>query len=499
MNRSPAKEPAAKRDLSASRSRKSTYSAKNLPKSRLNSLIGVTGSALSPDTIATRLSRLPPANRAPTLRVLQRTRGNRSVQRMAAGIQAKLIVGQPGDVYEQEADRVADEVMRMPEPQVQWQAEENEENKTLQTKPLVNQITPLIQREVEEEEMLQAKSREDATSEVTNDLESQIKGGGRPLAEFERAYFEPRFGTDFSQVKVHTGAQAAESAGAVNAKAYTLGHDVVFGGEQYAPGTAVGQRLLAHELTHVIQQQHSSNSTTINRYPRGALEEWTIAKGNKIEYKKVPPKPTGIGQILDAFFSESTTERIWIMDESDQYTDRVRQWKPVIKPLKGVKRDLEENCENCRQNHMTDPSWRPGPIDQPAGDENAWGRKGKGICVNNHLGTDPVTAGIAYIIYRSTGKQTDKLHTSAIGTFYLFITADEIDCTQRTSRLQVWMYNCMDQDSFGRFVEDFPESGMATQHMWWNWTEEHNWGSTPGSGGEHDGSGEYKNFVLGPN
>lgn len=184
MNRSPAKEPAAKRDLSASRSRKSTYSAKNLPKSRLNSLIGVTGSALSPDTIATRLSRLPPANRAPTLRVLQRTRGNRSVQRMAAGIQAKLIVGQPGDVYEQEADRVADEVMRMPEPQVQWQAEENEENKTLQTKPLVNQITPLIQREVEEEEMLQAKSREDATSEVTNDLESQInaiKGSGRPL------------------------------------------------------------------------------------------------------------------------------------------------------------------------------------------------------------------------------------------------------------------------------------------------------------------------------
>ncbi|MBC2762499.1 MAG: hypothetical protein HF970_04210, partial [ANME-2 cluster archaeon] len=61
-------------------------------------------------------------------------------------------------------------------------------------------------------EVLQAKSREDATSEVTNELESQInaiKGGGRPLAESERAYFEPRFGAVFNQVKVHTGAQVA--------------------------------------------------------------------------------------------------------------------------------------------------------------------------------------------------------------------------------------------------------------------------------------------------
>jgi len=131
-------------------------------------------------------------------------------------LQAKLRIGQPGDVYEQEADRVAEQVMRMPEPWVQRQVEpEEEEEEILQTKPLVDQITPLVQRQVEEEEeeeVLQAKSREDATSEVTNELESQInaiKGGGRPLAESERAYFEPRFGAVFNQVKVHTGAQVA--------------------------------------------------------------------------------------------------------------------------------------------------------------------------------------------------------------------------------------------------------------------------------------------------
>jgi len=101
---------------------------------------------------------------------LQRTIGNQAVQRLikSGALQAKLRIGQPGDVYEQEADRVADKVMRMPEPEMQLQ----EEEEILQTKTLVDQITPLVQRQVEEEEeeeMLQAKSREDVTPEVSND------------------------------------------------------------------------------------------------------------------------------------------------------------------------------------------------------------------------------------------------------------------------------------------------------------------------------------------
>ena len=199
---------------------------------------------------------------------LQRTIGNQAVQRLikSGALQLKLRIGQPGDVYEQEADRVADEVMRMPEPGVQRQVgPEEEEEEILQTKPLVDQITPLVQRQVEEEEeeeMLQAKSREDATSEVPNDLESQIntiRGGGRPLSRSERGFFESRFETDFSNVRLHDDTNAASVAQSINSRAFTLGCDVVFGPREYSPSSASGRRLLAHELTHVAQQNGEDN------------------------------------------------------------------------------------------------------------------------------------------------------------------------------------------------------------------------------------------------
>jgi hypothetical protein len=79
-------------------------------------------------------------------------------------------------------------------------------------------------------------------------------GSARSLDSEVRKNFEARFGADFSQVRVHVGSQAAESALAVSARAYTVGRDIVFGAGQYAPGTTSGQRLLAHELTHVVQQ-----------------------------------------------------------------------------------------------------------------------------------------------------------------------------------------------------------------------------------------------------
>jgi outer membrane protein OmpA-like peptidoglycan-associated protein len=177
------------------------------------------------------------------------------VQRVVAGIQAKLKVGQPGDVYEQEADRVADEVMRMPEPEEQESKEE-----LIQTKPISEPMIPLVQRQVEEEEeeILQTKAHISQTPEVTPNLEARInamRGGGQPLSESVRAFFEPRFGYDFSQVRLHTDTQAAESARAVNARAFTVGRDIVFGAGQYTLGTSAGRRLMAHELTHVTQQR----------------------------------------------------------------------------------------------------------------------------------------------------------------------------------------------------------------------------------------------------
>ena len=106
-------------------------------------------------------------------------------------------------------------------------------------------------------EKAKARPLQNHSGDVNPHLESQIqslKGVGWPLSANEGSFFEPRFGHDFSQVIVHTGTQAAESAWAVNAKAYTLGQDVVFGTAQYAQGTSDGRRLMAHELTHVVQQ-----------------------------------------------------------------------------------------------------------------------------------------------------------------------------------------------------------------------------------------------------
>ena len=204
---------------------------------------------------------------------LQRTIGNQAVQRLikSGALQAKLKIGQPGDKYEQEADRVADAVMWMPEPGVQRQVEpEEEEEETLQSKPLAEEITPLVQRQVEpeeeEEEEIQPKSLAAAAPEVTlemgRDIQS-IKGKGQPLSASERAFFEPRFGVDFDDVRVHSDTRAAHVARSVNARAFTLGRDVVFGAGQYAPGMSEGRRLLAHELTHVVQQ--SGKNKTHNK------------------------------------------------------------------------------------------------------------------------------------------------------------------------------------------------------------------------------------------
>jgi hypothetical protein len=81
-----------------------------------------------------------------------------------------------------------------------------------------------------------------------------LHGPGQPLDSASRAFFEPRFGRDFSRVRVHTDARAAESAQAIHALAYTVGEHLVFDAGQYAPETLVGRRLLAHELTHAVQQ-----------------------------------------------------------------------------------------------------------------------------------------------------------------------------------------------------------------------------------------------------
>src|SRR5262249_51739086 len=110
-----------------------------------------------------------------------------------------------------------------------------------------------------------------------------LRSPGRPLDASTRAFIEPRFGHDFSQVRVHTDTRAAESARSVNALAYTVGRNVVFGAGQYAPQSYAGRRLIAHELTHVIQQGvqpiPSTNNLDVNQLDlRGEREAETAAQ-----------------------------------------------------------------------------------------------------------------------------------------------------------------------------------------------------------------------------
>lgn len=101
--------------------------------------------------------------------------------------------------------------------------------------------------------------------EVPPIVHEVLRSSGQPLDAATRAYMEPRFGQDFSGVRLHTDSRAAQSARAVNSLAYTVGRDVVFGEGQYAPGASSGKRLLAHELTHVIQQEWGQTSGTQNK------------------------------------------------------------------------------------------------------------------------------------------------------------------------------------------------------------------------------------------
>ena len=146
--------------------------------------------------------------------------------------QAKLSVSQPGDQYEREADRVADQVMRM----------EKSDDEIESTIP---QIARKEQNDIQ------------SADDVTPIAQAGLQSDGQPLDAETRAFMEPRFGHDFSQVRLHSGADATQSARDMNAKAYTVGNHIVFDSGQFATETPEGRHLIAHELTHVVQQSAS--------------------------------------------------------------------------------------------------------------------------------------------------------------------------------------------------------------------------------------------------
>lgn len=279
---------------------------------------------------------------------LQRSIGNHAVQSLVrtSYIQTKLQISTPGDPFEQEADRVANTLMRMPEPQPE-EIEENEESKSLQAKPLVQRAVPLAVREDDEEEKVAPKldssvpeeekkksvERESSTdvplrrkmedeeneaellqsapliqrlcteceeemvhrksapeqlpvdeepeektvqpkvgysrsAKVTNSLAADIQalhGGGSPLPKATRTFFEPRFDADFSQVRVHAGTVAHQASEALKARAFTHGSDIYLAGGE----SPTDHGLMAHELTHVVQQGGAARLVQQEKDPDG--------------------------------------------------------------------------------------------------------------------------------------------------------------------------------------------------------------------------------------
>ena len=184
-----------------------------------------------------------------------------------------LTIGPQDDIYEQEADRVADQVVAgssVTAPlagaitQLQRQPAEEEEE-PLQTKRERLQR----QTEEEEEELLQPKAQGRSaprSSQAAAPAAAAVATGGKPLSRSERAYFEPRFGRNLSAVRLHTDSSAGQAAKGIGARAYTLRNHIAFAAGQYRPGTTEGHRLMAHELTHTLQQGFGG---TIRRVPDG--------------------------------------------------------------------------------------------------------------------------------------------------------------------------------------------------------------------------------------
>jgi hypothetical protein len=205
-------------------------------------------------------SRTAPASpEAQPARAYRRTPAVRHILR-APQVQTKLKIGAVDDPAEREADRVADQVMRMPDRDFAG-ATSPPPAQASGTAIAQSAASPRIQRLCPEcEHEMQRKEGEGAGRQggsPTPETEARVAalGSGAPLPASERAFFEPRFGQSLANVRVHSGGEADEVARAVNARAFTLGRDIAFADGEFRPGAPDGRRLIAHELTHTLQQR----------------------------------------------------------------------------------------------------------------------------------------------------------------------------------------------------------------------------------------------------
>ncbi len=247
-------------------------------------------------------------------------------------VQPKLEVGAPDDQYEREADHVADMVMRMPDPAPAVSTASPGRLATRRVQRLCSECEDELESGPADE-LIQPKPGGGGTPSqapaATQAGISAMRGGGWPLPPAARRTFEPRFGSDFSGVRIHADSRASGLAKSLSARAFTVGNDIAFAAGQYHPGTQSGDRLLAHELTHVVQQgaadrpfvqrngepgtsvykdQVSSTSTNIKEPGvwEGEVDRREYRSASDKKLKKAPILSSRVGLRFDANSCEVT-------------------------------------------------------------------------------------------------------------------------------------------------------------------------------------------------
>jgi len=260
-------------------------------------------------------------------------------------IQTKLTVNDPGDKYEQEADSVADKVMGTTDkPQIQRKCSSCEDDdKKVQRKPASTGITPLVQTKGGDGAV--------ATPALSNKI-ADTQGNGSSLDNATGAFMSDRFGVDFGSVKIHADNESAKMNRELNARAFTTGNDIYFNEGEYNPGSGKGKRLLAHELTHVVQQNSSVKNNAIQRDGDGdakaAEAAAALAKKKDLFDRLRAASPTTDEKLkkeVETTFAEGTDDR-WLAEKI---------MKNGPEPL-WPKDDIQE-----RQKRAIDNKWAPEP------------------------------------------------------------------------------------------------------------------------------------------
>jgi hypothetical protein len=260
-------------------------------------------------------------------------------------VQAKLRVGAPNDEHEREAERVADQVMKMPESQAAI-INSLHGPETVQRACAAcasgEGLCPECQEELRRQPNEGAVQSKPAPGQSSPPLEANIRSllaGGQPLTASQRGFFEPRFGSDFSAVRIHADACVGEIARSLNARAFTIGRDILFGRAEYNPMSSAGLALLAHELTHVVQQGYANPTP----------EDWSEKEKSREPQTAAPDGRFPASQMAAALMNEPTPGfRTQGQPEVMAIARPMQQSEaPVIQRQNGgVESSVEQQCES---------------------------------------------------------------------------------------------------------------------------------------------------------